>query len=150
MSVYMRSIFLSTVGIMVVCMGIPVSLFIYKQILGVTYFSNIHVAVIVIIIGIGADDIFVFHDAWLHSRSILSIKNDHVKVLTRTIREAGLAMFMTSATSTMAFVACSVSPVMPVKAFGIFSSLVVPVVFLLTLVILPFAYFVFEKYILAG
>ena len=147
MSFYMKSVFLSTVGIMIVCMGVPVSLFIYKEIFGITYFSNIHVSVIVIIIGIGADDIFVFHDAWLHSRKISSIKSDHVKILTRTMREAGLAMLMTSATSTMAFVACSVSPVMPVRAFGIFSSLVVPVVFILTLTILPFAYFVYEKFI---
>ena len=144
----MKSVFLSTVGIMIVCMGVPVSLFIYKEIFGITYFSNIHVSVIVIIIGIGADDIFVFHDAWLRSRKISSIKSDHLKILTRTMREAGLAMLMTSATSTMAFVACSVSPVMPVRAFGIFSSLVVPVVFILTLTILPFAYFVYEKFIL--
>ena len=135
-------------GILIVLMAVPISLVIYVKVFGIEYFSSIHIAVVIIIIGIGADDIFVFHDAWRHARAIKSIRKDHVKVLAHTVRESTSAMFLTSATSTMAFVACSMSKIMPIRAFGIFSAIVVPTVYILTIAVMPFAYFIYEVYIL--
>jgi hypothetical protein len=45
-------------------MSIPITMVLYSKLFGVNYFSSIHIAVLIIIIGIGADDVFVFHDAW--------------------------------------------------------------------------------------
>jgi len=43
-------------------MSIPISLCIYHYVLQITYFSNLHLATLMIIIGIGSDDVFLFHD----------------------------------------------------------------------------------------
>jgi len=145
MALYMKSIFLSTVGIITVLMSVPISLVIYSRLFAITYFSSIHIAIVIIIIGIGSDDIFVFHDAWCHAKEI---QRDTVKVMAHTIRSSASALFMTSSTSTMAFVACSLSSIMPIRAFGLFASIVVPTVYILTLVVMPFAYFIHTKSIL--
>lgn len=147
MTFYMGSIFLSSGGILTILMSIPVSMLIYKKIFAVYYFSSIHIAVVIIVIGIGADDIFVFHDTWCQAMKIRSIRRNNLKVITYTTRKSASAMFLTSFTSTMAFAACSFSDVMPIKAFGIFASILVPVVFLLTLISQPFAYFIYMNYI---
>lgn len=114
--------------------------------LGIEYFSSIHIAVVVIAIGIGADDVFVFHDCWLHANKHKKImQHDLFKVLTMTVRTSTCAMFVTSLTSFLAFLACSFCSIMPIKAFGVFSSILVPVMFFLTVLTLPFVYFINEK-----
>lgn len=74
MTLYMKSLFLSTMAILTIVLSLPVSIVIYKGIFGIEYFSSIHIAVIIIVIGIGADDIFVFHDSWVHAYKIKQIQ----------------------------------------------------------------------------
>ena len=69
MCFHMQSIFLAFVSLFNVVMSIPITMVIYRYALGVTYFSNPHLSIIIVIIGIGADDIFVFHDIWKGSFS---------------------------------------------------------------------------------
>jgi predicted RND superfamily exporter protein len=57
-------------------------------------------------------------------------------------------MFVTSLTSAGAFASCIGSRIMPIQAFGIFSAIVVPLVFVQTVVILPVIYYFYEKYIM--
>lgn len=62
LSLNQRSVFLSLFSIIQVSSSIPISLFIYRGILGVPYFSPLHMFVLLIVVGVGADDIFVFDD----------------------------------------------------------------------------------------
>ena len=57
-------------------------------------------------------------------------------------------MLVTSLTSSVAFSACTTSQVMPIRAFGWFATLVVPLLFLQTILFQPFVYFFYEKYLL--
>jgi predicted RND superfamily exporter protein len=132
MTFYMKSIFLSTCSIINICMSIPLSLLIYRSF--IPYFSSIHIAIIVIIIGIGTDNIFVFHDSWVTASRIEENLDVFMK-LSCAIRNGGSTMFMTTITSAMAFFACSLSEIRPVKSFGIFAAIVVLVAFLLALII---------------
>lgn len=59
--IHTRSLFLGVFSLLNVCMSIPITLVLYKLVFGIHYFSNIQISAIIIIIGIGADDIFVFH-----------------------------------------------------------------------------------------
>jgi len=45
-------------------LAFPVAYFIYTFIFTIEYFVSIHMAVIFLVMGIGADDIFVFYDCW--------------------------------------------------------------------------------------
>ena len=105
-----------------------------------------HVAALLVVIGIGADDIFVFHDFWLSTFKIKAIRNEPILKLSYTFRQAFRAMLVTSFTSAIAFVSCSFTPIMPLKAFGIFAAIIVPTCFLLTITAQPVVYFIYEMY----
>lgn len=64
MILHTRSIFLAVVSLVNVVMCVPISLFIYSEVFKIDYFSSMHLSVIIIIVGIGSDDVFVFHDSW--------------------------------------------------------------------------------------
>lgn len=42
----------------------PITLVIFKSILSIDYFSSLHILVVFIVLGISADNVFVFTDAW--------------------------------------------------------------------------------------
>lgn len=88
MTVHMKSFFLAFLSIINLFFAVPVTLMIYTYIFGVGYFSTIHVAVIIVVIGIGADDVFVFHDFWMGAHKIKAIKNNPKARLTYTFRKA--------------------------------------------------------------
>ena len=64
MTFHMKSFFLASLSLLNVVMTLPVGLVLYRFVFGVTYFSSIHITILIVIVGIGADDVFVFHDLW--------------------------------------------------------------------------------------
>jgi hypothetical protein len=64
MTFHLKSFFLSTTALINILMSIPIALVIYNFALQIHYFSFLHILSLVIILGLGADDIFVFHDIW--------------------------------------------------------------------------------------
>ena len=87
-------------------------------------------SVIFIIIGIGSDDIFVFHDFWKDTFRYKALVSKPIHRLSLAYRQASTAMLVTSLTSSIAFLACTLSDIMPIQAFGWFASLIVPIVYL--------------------
>lgn len=148
MTLHMKSFFLGITSILNIFMSIPLSLCIYTYIFQIRYFSAVHIAVVIIIIGIGSDDVFVFHDTWKGAFTIPAIKNRPILRLSYTFRKSASTMIVTSATSAVAFFACYFSPIMPIRAFGMFATIVVIVCFLVTVIVEPLTYFVFEKYLI--
>ena len=57
-------------------------------------------------------------------------------------------MLVTSLTSAVAFLSCAFSDVMPIQSFGIFSGIIVPVCFLLTITVQPINYYIYERLIM--
>ena len=47
----------------------------------------------------------------------------------------------------MAFLACSLSNIKPIRTFGIFAALIVPIDFALTILMQPITYYIYEVYI---
>ena len=102
-----------------------------------------------IIIGIGSDDVLLFHDVWSNAKTIPALKNQPVLRLTYTFWLSARAMLLTSLTSTVAFLISSASPIKPLKAYGYFASLLVPLDFLLTIMMQPATFYIYETCILA-
>ena len=61
---HLGSIFLAVVGISIIVFSFPMTSCIANGIFGVTYFGFLHILVVFIVLGIAADDIFVFIDGW--------------------------------------------------------------------------------------
>jgi protein dispatched 1 len=61
---HLSSLFLSCNGILLIVFSFPMTACISNGLLGVNYFGFLHVLIIFIVLGIAADDIFVFYDGW--------------------------------------------------------------------------------------
>jgi len=48
----------------IIVSSFPITALISEGILGVTWYGDLHNIIIFIVMGIAADDIFVFYDAW--------------------------------------------------------------------------------------
>ena len=89
--------FLTAVGMFEIFMSLPLAWFSFSYIFQIKYFSFLNVLCIFIVIAIGADDIFVFMDAYKQSAS----KGDEVLSSLETrmswvFRRSGSAMLITS------------------------------------------------------
>ena len=62
-------------------------------------------------------------------------------------RRAARAMAVTSSTTSVAFMANIFSPIMPIRGFGIYAGIIVPVNYILVVLVLPPATIWYERYI---
>ena len=134
------SIIISAVSMAMTVFSIFTAFFFFRVIFQVTFFQFINFLIIFVVLGIGADDVFVFMDAFHQSIDELRAKNVPPTLPNRikhTMRRALHAIFVTSFTTSAAFLATSLSPLIPLRSFGIFSALVIFCVFFINAVILP-------------
>eukprot|EP01084_Bolivina_argentea_P180297 311480_1 len=73
MSIHLNSIFLSSLSLIQILMSFPLAFFFYRLILGIPHYDTLSSLIIFVLLGVGADDVFVFTDAW--SQSIHFIKS---------------------------------------------------------------------------
>lgn len=113
------------------------------------YFGFLQVMIIYIVLGIAADDIFVFFDAWNQSASVdPEILSDKRKRMAYSWRRAVRAMAVTSSTTAVAFFANAFSPLLNIAAFGLFAGIIVPINYFLVVMIFPPAVVWYEREIL--
>ena len=118
-----RSLWTTFFGVFsIVCSFMEANL-IYRVVIGFRYFGFFHVLSMFIILGIGADDLFVFWDAWRESglRDFPTLAHR----LDETYRKSSVSMLVTSLTTMMAFATSALSPLLAVKSFGVFSAVLV-------------------------
>lgn len=66
----MKSKFMSFIGTTIILFSFPITVCITEGIGGVTYVGSLQVIAIYMVLGIAADDIFVFIDAWKRSANL--------------------------------------------------------------------------------
>lgn len=64
MMLHTRSVFLSTIGILMILFSFPITTVITEGVFRIYYFSSLHTLTVFIVLGVAADNIFVFFDAW--------------------------------------------------------------------------------------
>merc|ERR1712038_1522575 len=72
---------------------------------------------VLLVAAIGADDIFVFMDAYKQSAFMENVLDSFEKRMDYVYRRSGLAMAITSATTCTAFLCTLITPIPVVKAF---------------------------------
>ena len=138
LNVHLKSFFIASVGISIIILSFPVTAVITTFILQITYFGSFHIIIIYIILGIGADDIFVVYDAWQQSATLdKSICDNNQKRMAYTFRRSGRAILITSSTTSVAFFGNAFSNMMPIRSFGIFAGVIVPVNYVLVILFMP-------------
>ncbi|KAJ8308810.1 hypothetical protein KUTeg_013684 [Tegillarca granosa] len=105
----------------------------YRYIIGYKYFGYFHIIVIFIILGIGADDLFVFYDTW----RLTSSSTNLARHLSEAYSKSMFSMFVTSLTTSLAFFVSALSPFLCTKSFGIFSGILVIINYISVITFFP-------------
>ena len=126
MLVQTGSIWITSWGIFSIISSFNITNFIYRVVFDYKYIGVFHVLAIFIILGIGSDNIFVFMDTWKeYGRNHPNA--DLVTRLSVVFKSAAKATFITSLTTTIAFLSNVQSPLLAVSSFGLFSAILVAV-----------------------
>jgi hypothetical protein len=144
------SSFIASVTMFQIIMSLPVSGLLYRPL--IDYFEFLHILVVYLVLGIGADDVFVLVDTFRHISEEYGLKEglafrdeDLVKVVKATLMRAGQAIFNTSFTTTAAFLSTSVSKVMPMRTCGYYAALCIVMNYIFTLTLTPAALVIYHK-----
>ena len=146
-SIHLKSVFLSSFGMMQVVFIFPISLFIYKDVCQIIYFSLLQMLVIFILLGISADNFFIFNDAWTQALAFPKLREDMDRRMAFTYRRAVRAIIVTSGTTAIAFLSTCFSALMPIASFGVWAAMCVSVNFVLTITMFPCMLTIHERYI---
>eukprot|EP01082_Thalassiosira_pseudonana_P011165 g10693.t1 g10693 contig4:2350344-2354045(-) len=119
-----QSWFLAFVGLFEIFFSIPVAWFIFTVVFQIKYFATLNSLAIFIVAAIGADDIFIFMDAYKQSQYHAELLGDFETRMSWVYRRTGTAMAITSATTCAAFLCTLITPLTSIQSFGIFAAFV--------------------------
>ena len=140
-------------GIYMIVMSLPFTILIYKKVFSIPFYSELHSLVLFIVLGVGADDVFVLNDSWKLSRHIYpaDITNgQHRETVHRRLykcyRHTMSTVFNTSFTTSMAFIATGLSPLMPIATFGWFAATCIVCNYVFVITLMPPVVIISEMY----
>uniref|UniRef100_A0A915J551 SSD domain-containing protein n=1 Tax=Romanomermis culicivorax TaxID=13658 RepID=A0A915J551_ROMCU len=151
---YSGSLFYSTSVGLSLLYSVGLAYFFYSTVFRIDFFPFINLLVVVLLVGIGADNTFVlkhiFDDA-LSSTTRIECPDNHdprkYANLRRAIARASKSMFITNATTAAAFYANYVSDVIVMKCFALFAGTTMICNYFLIITYLPASLVVLDKYI---
>lgn len=147
--VYVGSIFVTAMTMVSIILSMVVAFFLYHVIYRIPFFPFINVITAILIIGIGADDCFVYVDIWKATKKEKGGGMDNLlPILIDTVKHASITMFVTSLTTSSALFAGVVSTITALRCFSVFAGSAILVNFVLTLTWIPAAVMIHEKYFL--
>lgn len=147
MVIHTGSMFVASVGMLEILVSFPMALLIYKLVYQIQYLGNIQVLSIFVILGVGADDVFVFYDAYRQSAAVEGVGDSLLERLEYTHARAARAVFVTSFTTLAAFLATAWSSLIPLAAFGILSATMIACLFVVNVLFFPPALVIYVRYI---
>ena len=123
--VNVNSWFLAFVGLFEIFFSIPIAWFLFTVVFQIKYFSTLNALALFVVAAIGADDIFIFMDAYKQSQYHPGILDDLETRMSWVYRRTGTAMAITSATTCAAFLCTLITPLAGIQSFGIFAAVVI-------------------------
>ena len=144
------SLFIGLMTLACIIIALGISYFVYGRVFDMNFFPFLNMVTLVFIVGIGADDAFVYSGIWGEALKIYGDVKDFderlIKCTIHAIRHALVAMFVTSLTTASAFYANVSSVVTSVKCFGLFAGTAIIVNYLLMVTFFPVVVVLHEKY----
>ena len=148
---YTRSLLVTSLVALIVVSSLVIAYFIYTIILDMKFFPFLNVLTSVFLVGIAADDAFVYIDIWNQSTREQRAKRgrptlneeeheqEMIRVTVNTMKHASLSMFVTSFTTSSAFFASLTSEITSIRLFGLYSGLSILCMFFLMVTWFPAA-----------
>eukprot|EP00638_Chattonella_subsalsa_P013774 CAMPEP_0117786428 /NCGR_PEP_ID=MMETSP0948-20121206/5828_1 /TAXON_ID=44440 /ORGANISM="Chattonella subsalsa, Strain CCMP2191" /LENGTH=1226 /DNA_ID=CAMNT_0005615433 /DNA_START=52 /DNA_END=3732 /DNA_ORIENTATION=- len=145
----LRSFMLAVFGMGMILANFIPAILLYRGIAGFEYFGTLNMLGIFIILGIGADDLFVFMDTWTATKAQYPNMPHHQK-LSHTLGHAGKAMLTTSLSTALSFLANTTSSFPAVYTFGAFCFFLVLCNFCSVCILWPCIVTAYEYYFKGG
>ncbi|CAI2362894.1 unnamed protein product [Moneuplotes crassus] len=153
-SFHLKSIFLASCAMAAIAFSYPISICLTRFVFQISFFQSLNLVAVFVILGISADNVFVFTDAWQQSGTYSPLNpddedrhNNFQPRMNYTWKKATKAISTTSLTTAIAFLATGFSKIMPISAFGYFASTLVIVNYLFAIVTFPACLIIFERYL---
>ena len=146
MWVYTGSLFVTSMACLAIVSSIVITYFLYMVVFRDLAFGFLNMLALIIVIGVGADDVFVYLDVWKQTKKAMptATMTEWVNI---TLRHAALSMFVTSFTTAIAFLANIISPITGIKTFGIFTAIAILSNYALMITWLPAIVVVYERHL---
>nr|XP_054758415.1 protein dispatched homolog 1-like [Lytechinus pictus] len=145
MWMYIGSLFVTIMTIISMAMSLISAYFVYFAVFRIPFFPFMNLTSVILLVGVGADDAFVFCDIWKESRKDRP-NAPRVIVVMETLRHAALSMFVTSFTTASAFYANTISNITAIKCFGLYAGTAILLNFVLSITWLPAAVIIEDRY----
>ncbi|KAK0169992.1 hypothetical protein PV328_010611 [Microctonus aethiopoides] len=142
--VYTSSIILTVATLLAVIFSLGISYAIYTLVIRITFFPFMNLLAIVVAVGIGSDDAFIFCKVWEQGKQKKVSNGGLTKLVQETLKHAVPSMLVTSLTTAVAFFASIVSNVTAINCFSLFSGMTVIANFFLMITWLPASVIVAE------
>lgn len=120
--VYSRSIFIGLMTFFCIIIAAVLAYFFYGIVYRLSFFPFLNVLTLIFLVGIGADDAFVYMGAWKEAMKLMpngsnSVPTDSVLVqwTVYSLKHAIIAMFVTSFTTAAAFFASASSSIIAIR-----------------------------------
>ena len=117
---------------------------IYRFVIGIEHFGNLHFLVVFIVLGIGVDDIFILNDIWRNSGTLTFQTPAHR--LSYCFRHAAVSMLFTSLTTIVSFAVNIASPFVTMSTLALFGGLSVAVLYCSVVIFFPTVIMMNHKY----
>lgn len=141
----LESVFLASCGMFEIIFSLPVGMCLWVLILRQKIFWY-QMLVIYMILGIGADDVFILYDAWLQSAHTEGVSHSRTTRFCWAYRRSVGAMLVTTLTTCGSFFIGATSPLPLVQSFCIFAAVVVLVDYLFCISFFASAVLVYEEW----
>ena len=147
--VYTRSLIITSLVGLIVVSSLIIAYFIYTKVLAMQFFPFLNILTSVFLVGIAADDAFVYLDIWNQSTRGYRQKlgkppsnedereQELISVTANTMKHASLSMFVTSFTTSAACFSSLTSEITSIRLFGLYSGLSILCMFFLMVTWFP-------------
>lgn len=134
-------------GMIEITISLPIAYFVYTYVFGIEYFDFLCALSIYIVMAIGADDVFIWFDAYKQSAYEPPAVSGSME--TRFIwawHKAAGAMLVTSLTTVAVFLATALSPLLNIRSFGFYTSIVIILDYIYVITWLPAATILYNRW----
>jgi len=134
---YTRSIFITLSAFTFIAFAIVIAYFIYGCLLRITFFPFMNLLVVIVLIGIGVDDVFVYFSLWRRAKCERDTKAPHHLVRTVVCHATPSALASSATTAAAFFAGGATSNVVVLRCFGIFAGVAVACHFVILALSMP-------------
>ncbi|GAB1609614.1 protein dispatched homolog 1-like [Argonauta hians] len=143
---YSSSLFITFMTFLAIFWSLVFAYFIYIFVLRIKFFPYMNMVTIMIMVGIGADDTFIYCRLWNHARTDKKNMKGLEEMVSSTLRHATMSMFVSSLTTMAAFLANAISDIIAIRCFSIYVGISVLCNFLLMVSWMPAVIILYENY----